>query len=653
MPIPNNLISRSIDPLKNTNRHELHNTFSVDVSESIRSEEQFIKNIFETGGKATLARIKKYGLTENGKKLILNTVSEEAVLLIADFRISEVLTTGAAQVGKTLLNTLIFVDFIVHGKMNAGWFYDSRDNLVANVGEQFIPMCTYWCENYERVEQVKLNRKNDRKQNRRYQVDNATAIFAYASTSRKVASRESKAAAGGAAVSFQANYLVYEERSQWPDGVDPRSRLEASSLITKPIRQLGTPGGGNGIERDLQTATHEFYPHVKCNNCGEVIKLDPKGCVLKQFERLDPSGQKIFTYFSPSGRPQFPHWHHKDPDEPVKSAFIACSHCEGEITLDERVNQSWLQCIKTNLTVDEFKNKLPVGVENISDFRPKVGIHFSPLTKRSPLIATDIIRSGMESKSPADWQQQILGHPSETESNSVTLKMISAAMNAPVPDRKPDLRLAGGDQGRSSGDWLIIVDIYLPDDWGKMSITEVIEQTIRVVKFGGAIARQDILDIVDANNIDFGIYDSEPDIPDIAKICKASCFEMADQRSKTSYQIKAGVVSSGMEEFPCWLIRYADFMKQVLDSFLLRAEDGHPLIRLPQEWEKWFENVNSELSPFRHLMGPSRDSVSGKWVRGEDNIDDLYYALMFSYVALAIYLEDPVRLVENALTLLS
>ena len=58
--------------------------------------------------------------------------------------------------------------------------------------------------------------------------------------------------------------------------------------------------------------------------------------------------------------------------------------------------------------------------------------------------------------------------------------------------------------------------------------------------------------------------------------------------------------------------------------------------------------VNTERSPLRHLAGPSYDPGSGKWRRGEGNIDDLFYAAMFCEAAFYLYLVNGPRKLEFA-----
>jgi hypothetical protein len=73
-----------------------------------------------------LSRLQRYGVTEKGEDLILHNWVEEFALLVGDLRIHHVLTAGNAQCGKSLINTLLLVDFLVFARLNTIWFYPTK-----------------------------------------------------------------------------------------------------------------------------------------------------------------------------------------------------------------------------------------------------------------------------------------------------------------------------------------------------------------------------------------------------------------------------------------------------------------------------------------------------------------------------------------------
>lgn len=173
-----------------------------------------------------------------------------------------------------------------------------------------------------------------------------------------------------------------------------------------------------------------------------------------------------------------------------------------------------------------------------------------------------------------------------------------------------------------------------------MPVPEVIDRTIREVLFGGDIVRSQIPETLKRYDVSYGLFDNEPDRSDIAnKICRNTVMEMADQRPDLPDAAVMGTVNDGGIEYPCWKIRNEKFLKQVLTAFFTVSEqDGYSLYRLPASWDKWLGVDKSERSPLTHLTGPSYDPETGKWKRGEGNIDDLYYAAMFCEAAFYLYL---------------
>ena len=406
---------------------------------------RLIEQAYQRGGQLFLDAVRDRGCTyKHDQPLQLTNWLEEVCLLIGDLRIAHTYTTGPAQCGKTLSHSMLLAWLVSELRLDSGWFYAERSSMDANVPDQFRPLSEQWVDRLEEGGRT-IRNEGDRKINERYQFGGVTAIFSYASTSRATQSRTGKAAAAGAGVSFTAHALFYEEKSQWPSGIDFSPRLEASLLPTKPIRELGTPGGGSGIEAGMAALDRYFYPHYECPNCGAVKPLDAKGCVLRLMAKRLPNGKVESTYLSPAGRPIdkgevltngniAAGWWHKNPESPIDSAYIACSECGHELSEETRLN-AHMRCLQTGESARDYVAALPVG---IPDKKLRIAIHLSPLTKATAYNqAAEIINKGLghsaESSNADDWQQQILGHPSESSAANVTAQMIDACIAAPKP----------------------------------------------------------------------------------------------------------------------------------------------------------------------------------------------------------------------------
>lgn len=618
-------------------RWKSNQEFSLENADLYKDErEKFINEAYCTGGKKFVEAVLKYGRNEKG--LEINTVVEsylEYLELIGDFRLNQTYTTGCAQVGKTLGHFLLKIYCLSFGRINTGWFYDRETTLEQNVPIMWKPISKYWVSTVERERDIKFNRRDDKITNACYQLEQVTGIFGYVSTSRRMGSGQ--AAAGSAVVGYQIDIGFLEERSQYGPGEGDfvKRRLDASSIPTKPIRELGTPGGGQGIEVEMKNADRYFYPHYFCPDCNDFFPLDPLGCLLKKITRIDTLQNKpIDTYFSESGRPL--DWFYEDWNEPKKTAYIGCSNCGSKLTDEQRYKAKY-RCIKTGEFLRNFLDNLPTG---IPQYNHKASIHLSPLVRQKPnnVIASEIIIEGTSVIRTDDWQQQMLGWASQTTASQITPEMLDYAMQSPKPQTNPDLTLAGVDVGRSE-DWIVIVDYYFPENIQRMEVAEVLEKTIRVVRFGGGVNRGEILNKLDYFDVNYGIIDNEPSMESSINLCRNSVLELGNQISGQKQTVRLTNVVDGGNSYPCWNFRNEKFLQSVLEGFLLLADDGYPLYRLPLEWEKWKTRSNDERSPLLHLSAPWRDSEN-RWHRGKDNVDDLYYAFLFSEVALYLHLTE-------------
>lgn len=277
----------------------------------------------------------------------------------------------------------------------------------------------------------------------------------------------------------------------------------------------------------------------------------------------------------------------------------------------------------------------------MKESRHRVSIELSPLCRITDFnLAEDLINTGLTTGNPNDWIQQALGIPSTLQVAGLTLDDLKRSMYAPRHDRRSDVILAGIDQGRGSH-YIQIVKVSMPLAWKEMAIEEIIENSIQTVLYGAAILKSEILDKLKEYNVVFGLIDNEPDITESSEFARVSCLELADQRSNLLDAYRKGEVNQGGIHHKAWLINNEKFLKQVLNIFHLTDDEGHPLIRIPLEWEKWLGNP-SELSPLRHLTSPSYDPDTGQW-RRTDNCDDLYYSLMFCEAAFYIWLTEKAK----------
>jgi hypothetical protein len=587
---------------------------------------QFIADCYQNGGKSFVETVRRYGCNERGEALNLSPWFLEYLEAIADFRIQHVYISGCSQVGKTLGATLLLCYCITEGRLNTLWSYDQLGSLRIQVKSNFRPTMRHWLQR----KGIELTSK-DSDELSLFQLNGADCQFTYVSTSEIKAGRGT-AAAGGIAVGVSRDLLIKEERSQYAPGAgDPLNRrLDAGRLPSRPIRELGTPGAGLGIESEIERADYQFEPHCCCGKCKSIVRMAAKGALLRSVEQL-VHGEKKQVYLSESGRPI--DWFHMDINKSIESAYFGCPDCGAELTNESRAD-AWFQCIKTGVTLRDMLRSLPPGLPTKST---SLGILLSPLLRiEATNTASAIIREGLDCANTLDWQQQRLGIPSETGTTAITLDMLRRALAAPYPVTKPDVTIAGIDQGRGQY-WLWVADMHMPPDWSVLSIEQIIERTVQVVRFGGDVMVHEVANKLKAYDVKFGLIDNEPERREASELARITCLQLADQKAGQIDDIRKTTVLSGGVEYDCWAIANERFLKQVLNTFTLSDILGYPLQRLPNEWERWI-GVNSEMSPLRHLSGPRHDPHTGKWERGDNGVDDVYYACMFAQAAFYLWL---------------
>jgi hypothetical protein len=589
-----------------------------------------LEDVWQRGGKGFVERIRAYGKTEANSEIIVDDHFAELLETLGDFRIAKTVTTGCAQSGKTLGNMLLLVDTLVYLRCRTAFFFDSQVNLRNNCPIQFQPMAENYVKALETAGVSTYDRSRDRTMLERYQISGVTANFSYTSTNKSGGAKEStgRAAVGGVAASFTADILFCDEVSQYEAGAyDPLPRrIDASIISSRPQRLLGTPGSSGGIERFIKDMNVNMYPHVECNHCGEVFPLDPKGCLFKPYEREDSSGNKVTAYLTEAGRPNT--WWCYDESDPVNTAYIGCPHCGHEIDNESRYGAKY-RCLITGVWLRDWLDAIPKGIpQNIYS----AALHITPLTRRSKTnLASQIVRTGLEAVDSRDFQQQALGHPSENIVNSLTMQILERSIKAPAPERIPDFRLAGIDQGRSTY-FMACADYQLPQGWRTMPTEEVIANTIRQYVFLGEMPVSSVPSKLKELGVTFAICDQEPDRTRAGELQRTTVIELGDQISKLSDAVRKSTVEEGGASLPVWKFRNEKFLTQFMNSFITSHKgDGWPLARLPNNFEKWI-HVPTDASPLMHLQAIYYDPYTDKWMSRNPN-NDLAYASMFMEVA--------------------
>lgn len=602
----------------------------------------FLKNNFCTNGKDFVERLERYGSTEKkDEKLTVTPWLKEFAQGVGDLRIYHVITTGNAQCGKSLINTLFMVDFLVFVGLNALWYYPTKQQVDNLVPEMFGKVVRHYIKNVESHFELmgynaKLSTKEDRQNNSNFQLTsrNASAYFRYASTSAKdhTDSKRGLAVVSGSQASIATDAIWIDERSQIPPSAVGTllRRQDAARLPGGCIREVGTPGSGLGIETVVENSNYHFYPHIVCSNCYELVQLSPKGCLLHEVNG---------RYLSNTGRPIS--WFHRDAAYPHETAYFACPYCKHEITDEQRMNAHF-RCLRTGVKYKDFNDKLPTTLEDSLKQRLMVTFHLSPLLRQTLYsLAEKIVRvgCGFEPINPRDFQQQMLGFPSENEQIAITKAMLKTAIARPVPKEPRVCRIAGIDQGRGE-DWLYICDYWVEGVDVKTNGFKIyreselvspimrMESARRHVVFASAISRADIPKLLAEYEVDYGFIDNEPDIGQAYDICKHTCLDMADQKTDILDVVKEIHVMGGSLELPAFGINPTYFKDCLLNAFNLHVSIF--------EFDVDDRNYTAIA---KHLCSNEKEPDTNKWIRPQDHVDDLFFAGMFCEAAFHRYVE--------------
>lgn len=533
------------------------------------------------GALEALERIKKYGVTETNKPINWSKWLEQQIRLTADCRVKHVITTGASQISKSLANYLVAIDDVINGQINIGWVYASRSSMQNQQPSQFQAMISGW------LQRQKTNYSINRDAITRYSIGRAIANFTYANSTNE--SRSGGAAEGKEQNSFQASKLYLEEKSSH-GSCDLTPRLGASVISSKPIRDLGTPGNGTGIEKIIKNAAHNFVPGIRCDNCSKISRLHPLGNLFKK-DRLtgkyfDARGHIIDFYKDALGKPT-----------------IVCNQCKFDI-YKQVVETDALELYseQSGHSIDEFLDNLGNQV-----FLEPVAIYLSPLLRcpTDPYRVQDLVTEGLNPESVLIFHQNKLGIESKFTLNGITYEDLANSYQEPWRFKK-SRRFVGIDQGTENH--------YLID-------LEVFEDQINL-KNAIAIKESEILSYLKYHKIDFAIMDNEPGRKSANMLANASGGKLAiaDQRDIMTDFTKIKVEFGG-EEIDCYAINNTLYQEEVIYDFTELK------VRI---------DCNPHPKFSKHITAVKRDLSTGKFIRPADHDDDFFFAYMFARSAIAI-----------------
>jgi hypothetical protein len=381
----------------------------------------------------------------------------------------------------------------------------------------------------------------------------------------------------------------------------------------------------------LSIATHaefQFSPHCVCNHCNTEIELHPFGTILKPVESVNPvSGELESLYLSNTGN--IIDWHKDEDGNP----YIGCSNCGKE--LDDTVRMDcYFKCTKSGLTVPEFIEK--VLIPEWQTRRIQISLDFTAPSrqKKGRLAARAIIEEGINPANLSDFLEQRLGVDSGKIGGSIAQENIDSAF-ARYPLVVPEsdsIRLIGIDQGRNA--WFCsVMDFKIPRN--AADVNDIWNNIRGNLLFCKGIPVTDLHSVLQEYKVVGGALDSKPSIIFAHQTREETGLVMAEQFANVSISddLRPGVIKDAGMEFPVWKFRTSKPGRAVLDSFIAGRIGIHP------DLQQYNDLRPDSFS--KHLRSISWDAELATIKKASDGNDDLFFSLVFCYLALQVYLIDP------------
>jgi hypothetical protein len=592
-----------------------------------KTKEEMVRMV-ETGELVEwmISDLKKHGVNDRREPLIFYRLFTEGVSLIGDLRVGAVWTTGISQASKTAANSAVCAWLSQRAHLTTAWTWPLAESVDRFQPMQHKPLLEHLAFD---VSKAKVT-KNSNTSNRLFDVGLGRAIYHSLGKGSAVINADA-ATVGAASASYTSDCVWAEECSQVKQSLlaPLLSRVEKSISPVLPFRALSTRGSSGGIELSIAThAEYQFSPHCVCNHCNTEIELHPFGTILKPVQVVNPvSGELEEQYLSNTGN--IIDWHKDEDGNP----YIGCSNCGKE--LDDTVRMDcYFKCTKSGLTVPQFIEQ--VLIPEWQTRRIQISLDFTAPSrqKKGRLAARAIIEEGINPANLSDFLEQRLGVDSGKIGGSISQENIDSAF-ARYPLVVPDsdsVRLIGIDQGRNAW-WCSVMDFKIPRN--ATDVNEIWNNIRGNLLFCKGIPVNELHSVLQEYKVVGGALDSKPSIIFAHQTREDTGLVMAEQFANVSISddIRPGTIKDAGMEFPVWKFRTSKPGRSVLDSFIAGRIGIHPDL-------KQYNDLRPD-SFAKHLRSVSWDTELATIKKASDGNDDLFFSLVFCYLALQVYLIDP------------
>ena len=568
--------------------------------------------------------LKVNGVNDQGLKLRFFPLFVDALTLISDLRIGCCFTTGISQHGKTCSNSAVNAWLSQRAGLTSAWAFPLDSSVDRFVPQQHRNILEHLAL---KVSQARVT-KNSSTSNRLYDVGIGRSIFHAVSKGSAVQNADN-AEVGSASASYTSSVVFLEEASQVNQKLLAPliSRVEKSVSPVSPMRYLGTRGGGSGIELSIaQNSQYDFVPHCVCNHCNTETHLEPFGTIIAPHTVTNPiTGELEEKYLSNTGN--IVNWYKAEDGSPI----IVCNNCKQELDDTVRMN-CYFKDIKSGLNVREFVKQV-VEPEWMTR-RLQISIDFTAASRQKSgrLIARSIIEESFAPSNILDFLQQRVGITSQSLGGSISQENINSAFcRYPLVLHKP-VTLVGIDQGRNFAYCSVLQ--FRHDE----TITDPNELWANIrcnLLFCKGIPITDLPGILTQYGVQGGCVDAKPGIMYAHTLREETGVVLGEQFHNTSISddLRKGVIKDNGLEFPVWKFRTSKPGRAAMDSFIAGRVGIHPDL---QE----FNDLRPD-SFARHLRSISWCADTATIKKSPDGRDDLFFSLVFAFLAYQIYLQEP------------
>lgn len=625
------------DPSNVESRHE----FSTQMA---KMRDSAIKLWYCHGGKLFVEWVKKYYRRWQGDALDLerDPFVEEFLLALGNPWFDDLMAEKAAQIGFTEF-CIAYTAFCASSiKIPVGFGFERARKLSDIVGPRVQRA-------FDHIEPIQAIRKATRKQTGRGDIDTQTrnltigsVLITFFYTGTDSASK-AKAPVGeqrevsSNMSSFVALTIIGDEVDAWAKGSRQTAieRTSSSTLPTIPKRWGSTPGAESGlVASTVAAAKYLFEWQVDCPHCGKRQPLHPLGNFLRSVTVSDDEGHEEERFIDQTGRP-FRWFCHDDSsiEQRIKTAYIGCSHCEGEIPfsqIDRPKNggTGHYRCSKTGITLVDLHDK---SVQEQQTYQ--IAIRMPRLA--SPRFNAEArIRACVESDNPLDSLQQGLGLAISLSGGGIDPKRLMECVGRPVQMKDAEVITAlGVDQGQSHH-WGILVRWHIPHDKDrKLRFQNAFKEVICYRKIYRISGIKDLMSEFDVDVVGIDVDPETEQATDLAEEFNPAkrktgiVFAFNQVHLKAGKMRKTRMTVQGKE-----VAVYSLHRTWGLDSLrtrILRRQQSFP--------EGMTLDVGNDSNPFYHYV-TSKRLPEGIWTKPENDPDHLMHADNFSEAALWAWL---------------